>query len=507
MVALAALSGLAAHVHAKPPDLPDNPTIIVNEPNLSLPCLCWDRVCAPVQQAMTTSLWYNVHPLMVFLPTEQVVILTNAEEKTVVCPFTQPARQRVRAGEEIGTGRTVLENLEALEKAAAFLEEAKKHPSVWNHWEAFADAEKLRALVPGSPCEEHVHGILNELMAKGRQLGMCQLAQFGEWYQKMEQVCCPIEVRLMQPITVDCTDTPLGVVFDHLRQTTGVAIVVEDSPCLKERVTFHVKQMPARLVIDMLATPAGMVRTVRGNVVCLTSCKLVAPESAPRGEECCAQKSACPRCETLHAQYLKKQITTAKRSSEVVAQVNGLMKACYKAIENCQHEAAIDLARKAHELDSKRVEGDPLVYKFHLLAEKQPPRCGLMEMKPSNNYPEQTRHQSLRPAQPLGEADMVDGKLVKSAASPTRKGCGLCCVCQELSCCGVTLADAARWMAKLYLEPMIPGSSDKGCLSLGLSSTGHVNAFLQAPHDGVIYHVMLKDGVFFMWMKPQARSH
>ena len=70
---------------------------------------------------------------------------------------------------------------------------------------------------------------------------------------------------------------------------------------------------------------------------------------------------------------------------------------------------------------------------------------------------------------------------------------------------GVTLLDVGRVLAELYLTPLMP-EGNKGCLSLGLSLSGKPSAYLRAPLDGVVYNVMLKDGLFVMWMTPEARA-
>src|SRR5262249_30227752 len=78
--------------------------------------------------------------------------------------------------------------------------------------------------------------------------------------------------------------------------------------------------------------------------------------------------SACPKCEEMHAAHARKKKQHDKRGTE--KRVEKLMKACYDAIDEGNHERAAHFARKAHRLDPQRVEGEPVVYKLDLLAEK-----------------------------------------------------------------------------------------------------------------------------------------
>jgi hypothetical protein len=253
----------------------------------------------------------------------------------------------------------------------------------------------------------------------------------------------------------------------------------------------------------------------------------------------------------------------------VKEQVNGLMKACYLAIEGGRYAKAADLARQAHALDGARVEGDPLIFKFHLLDDKDVPCCcphGCLEpaspecpsCQPSKNYllPEQPKQDeeenlSLRPALPEVDPGMVaalddiySDVLVQVQEAPTGSlqfGVGVnsdagltgslvlnernfdCFVkatpkadCDKggeeatshsfalpllsLDDCSVTLLDMGRVVSQACLGPVMPKESDKGSLSLGLSLTGKIDAYLRAPHDGVVYNLMLKDGVVIVWM-------
>jgi hypothetical protein len=51
--------------------------------------------------------------------------------------------------------------------------------------------------------------------------------------------------------------------------------------------------------------------------------------------------------------------------------VSGLMKACHLLMNQGMYHQAAELARQAYALDPERVQGDPLIYKMHLLSEAQ----------------------------------------------------------------------------------------------------------------------------------------
>jgi len=132
------------------------------------------------------------------------------------------------------------------------------------------------------------------------------------------------------------------------------------------------------------------------------------------------ETSACPKCEELHARHVQRLARKhgckgRKHEAGIAEQVNGLMKACYLAVEEGRYTKAIELARQAHALDPMRVEGDPIIYKMQLSmpreieAPAEPGTCP--GNRPSNNYPDHPIDGglSLRPELPAINPDVVTG--------------------------------------------------------------------------------------------------
>lgn len=632
---------------AKPPDLPDNPPIIVATPQdasaqptpivpgtiLALPCPAAGLSLPPVmQQGLNTALLFNAHPFVVFFPAEPPASCTCPR------PACQPAQPSACPA------RTVMENLEALEKAAELFEQAKKCAGEGRYTEALECVEKMRALVPGSSYEQRADEVAKEVaqqvgfdtfkqafleasrdclagsflhpgsglcwmsqaQAMMEQMGRqeqerrragweylsraaehgaafafevldcafcqstgCRLPYFINFYssdpsermavllQASErqraideaceraaaatpacgQPCCPVQRKMLTPVNARWTSVPLGAVLADLDHAHAVTVVVEPIVPLDQPVSLDVHGQPLGVVFDMLARPFGLQPVVRGDCVYLTQARCAGGEECCEGQGCpkgCCECPACPQCEKMHARAVKKQKKQAKSSKAGIdEQVDGLMKACYLAFQEGRYGKATDLAREAHALDPRRVEGDPLVYKFGLLAEKpkakakgaqedcsdKAPCCPACPCKPSNNYP-QKKGASLT----IGLGVNSDAGLTGSIALNERnfdaapaenafRGAGQerkCCPLCDLGCCGVKLADvcevACALLKEMYLAPAIPSDSGNNCLTVGLSSSGQVNAFCRARREGVVYNALLKDGVFLMWMTPEAKA-
>jgi hypothetical protein len=708
---------------AKPPDLPDNPPIIVApqswpqyapaDPQVPIPAECFrsehgglvtikmSRVSPEdakneaylkcltlhpmMQQGLNAAILFNAHPFVAFFPAEP----------PATCPCPRPTCQPAQPCP--CPTRTVMENLESLEKAAELLEQAKKCAAEGRHTEALECVEKMRALVPGSSYEQRAEEVSKEVTKQvgfeaikqafaeasrgclagtflhpgaglcwmsqaqatleqmGRQeqerrqagweyltrtadhaavyafevldCAFCQatgcrlpcfinfysadpsermaaLLQTSESLRALEQEwgriaampqacgtpCYPVQMKMLTPVNARWTAVPLGDVLADLDRAHAVTVVVEPIVCLDQPVSLDVHGQPLGVVFDMLARPFGLQPVVQGDCVYLTQAR------CPAGEECCEGQGctkacecpACPQCEKMHAKAVKKQQKKQGKSSKagINEQVDGLMKACYLAFQEGRYGKATDLAREAHALDPRRVEGDPLVYKFGLLAEKpaakgcqedcsepKAPCCPACPCKPSNNYPQKNGPQSHLSGPRDGQIFIVSGSQMRQAEAarqvpiypgqvlscPPRvqeanngslmfglgvnSDCGLagsvvlnernfnvqakkslpaenafrgagqemrCCPLCDLSCCGMKLADvcevACEVLKEMYLAPAVPEDSGNNCLTLGLSSSGQVNAFCRTRHSGVVYNVLLKDGIFLMWMTPQAKA-
>ncbi len=521
---------------AKPPDLPDNPPITVAQqyyapadPQVPIPygstrpedgglykeqletwAYVWGQNLHPmVSQALTTPVLYTVHPISSFFPAQQPA--------PVVCPC---GGQSCQPGQPCQL-RTVIENLQALEQAAALLAQAKQLVAEGRATEALECLDQVRALVPGSPCARHADEVAAEV---GRH------AAFADAF------------RMAFEEAVRDYWGPRGVF-----PATGLCWMSQ---------------------LEQLAAATN--QCAKGSEECC--------EAAGCPKQCDKCESACPQCEKMHAQHVKIKVVKSK-AAESKALVDGLMKACYEAIEEQQFGKATDLARAAHALDAKRVDGDPLVYKFGLLAEKpkcnggqeecsepKAPCCPNCPCKPSNNYPAQGAGQNkqssgrqiiiignertgqniiLRQAgqcphevrecpltgnvqQAKGGSLTIDvgvnsdagltGSVVLNERNCNVVKCANCAKCSassccplcRLSCCGVKLTDACELagyvLKEMYCSPAVPNDAGNNCLTLGLSSAGQVNAFCRTRHEGVVYHLLYRDGIFLMWMTPEAKK-
>lgn len=464
LLALAALTSRATA--AKPPDLPDNPPIVV-APIPSLPPSPWVDAPSifPAQPAVTeyevtlspdgerfllATLLLNAHPFVAFLSSEQSVACD--------CP-PQPADKHAWAAADLVATRTVLENLQALEKASECLSRAEKMAKEGKLVEAAAALEQAQKLVPGSPCAQRAGEMLKTACAamqakRGdceeaeegagsewgclrsfKQFGMCQVNGLCEQAKQCEKTAfrgAGQEFRathLMRPITVHCDNTPLRVVLEELRDMCGIHMVVEGKVCLDRPVCVHAERTPICTVLEMVLRPMGYTPKVCGQVVhvcgekacctkggseCCEESKCCVKKKCCSEEGCCKEAagpkmcggSACPKCDALHA----------KRNDGVEEMVTYLLKGCYLAIEQERYEIAADLARQAKSLDPVRVEGDPVVYKFSLLGEcggqKPCPQSCPGACRPSNNYPVQKQPEgedlSLRPKLPAVDPAVVE---------------------------------------------------------------------------------------------------
>jgi hypothetical protein len=188
--------------------------------------------------------------------------------------------------------------------------------------------------------------------------------------------CCPVEAMLRTPASFLFPGVPLSQALETITCRCGLPIVV-DQRSLREAgvdldqipVHLHVEGMTLQMVLDALVCPNQLHVEVKGCVVLITAAPDVHPVVSDNAQPKMCGGSVCPKCEELHA-----------KCAGIREQVDGLMKACYLAIGEGRFEKAADLAREAHALDPARVEGDPLLYKMHLLQDKHP------EKSPSNKF-------------------------------------------------------------------------------------------------------------------------
>lgn len=537
---LAALLALTGFTAAKPPDLPNNPPIIV---------------ATPASPAVTTTILYNVHPFIAYLPQEEPAPCTRVMGQPI-----QPALQASQC-------RSVLDNLAALEKATTLLTEAKVVARQGRYSEALERVAIVRALVPGSCCDQQAAAVLAEVvsamrdaqfqkafvealqqieeeklaacggLAKCQQFGLCwatQLRQLGEQLQtqaaaqRVERQRAGWEY-LGQVLDQGCV---LGFeVFDcFLCQATG---------CRMPRLINVYSSDPNARMQQLLSSSAELQQLERDwkqiwiedQPVHLTPERIhggtsAAPANCCKDGKCCKTEecqqpavgvkmchgSECPKCEQLHAAYVK------QKQAGIEEQVTGLLKACYHAIEEGHFEKASDLARQAHALDAERVAGDPLMYKFGLFEAKPseekccpekccPEKCCPATSKPSNNYPEKkTPSGTLTIGLGINSDVGLTGSIVLNEknfdAQPAPKKCEGCKGC----CHQFSLADVWAVARAVYATPLVPTNHDQNCFKVGLSSSGNVDAFLRAKESGVVYNLLFKDGVFLIWMTPEAKT-
>jgi hypothetical protein len=518
---------IAAPLFAKPPDLPQNPRITVApliQPCEPAPLPAEDlsgttnQPSQPInpeesegkglntdlREILTSSLFLNAHPFVAFWtgewqhPDEPAGAVAGPAPSA--CPYLrqkEAARQVRVLGE--GPGRSFMENLDALEKAAKGLEEARRLAQDSKFREALECLEVVRRLCPGSGMDERAQELAAQVVSTAARSGATLAGQPAS-------PCCPVEVLLQTPVSFAFEGLPLSKALETITCRCGVPIVIDrgslpsadGASVLDTPVSFHLDGMPLRAALDALLCPHHLRAEVKGCVVSVTAAEAPGQTDEPPAK--CG--SACPKCEELHAKH-----------AGVAEQVNGLMKACYLAIGEGRFEKAADLAREAHGLDPARVEGDPLVYKMHLLAQKcmkgrgkkpdATPRCApndTEEEKPCQDPP-----LSLRPELPGVSSDVVPAMdaVLTTTDEPGKKDGDLkhsFCFGLDVECCGVSLEQVL-----LLLNGCFPCAASDNGLQLSLSGGGF-SFRCQAPFNGVNYTVLYRHGVLLMGMTPEAKE-
>jgi hypothetical protein len=487
-------------VAAKPPDLPYNPRITVAQPPA-------DSENAPADPGLPIPLgnvpvgvsalhFLGVHPFVAWEGT------CEAPEPRSICPHLQ--QQADRQSHSLND--------------ASFVDEACKEIEAAVKQASGKEAENQEVACDCCPCCWWLN-----------QFGMCWMSRVLDWCKlcceekagaqeeseehPCDTVCGTIERKLQRPFSADCKGMPLSKVLDEIRDHFSLPIVV-DQEALKKAgiaspdaiaVTFHVEQMPLRVALDMLLRPHHLKAEVTGCVLCITAMPASTQgEGEEAGEEPAAKScgSACPKCEEMHA-----------KCAGIEEQVTGLMKACYLAMGEGRFEKAADLAREAHALDPARVEGDPLIYKMHLLAEKctkpcPATKCPSTPCQGANNQPDPAACdapvQAIRPALPAVNGDTVPaldavltGKDEEGKDSEKHGefqiGLGL-----DLECFGVSLEQV-----KALLGGKLEAAPEKNTVVLGLSPLGDFSIQGTVPCNGCFWSFTYRGGALLLWPTPE----
>jgi hypothetical protein len=539
---------------AKPPDLPNNPRITVAQPadggiyepadpQLPVPLEStnpedgglWTRydfrgdadahrLTALLNEVASTLHLLGVHPLIAWegsfaapeqpVPSEITWGAPEAPEPPSICPYLQQQADRPI--------RSI--NDEALaDQVHKDIEEAIKQPS-------FKQAAEEQEPAAGScPCCSWVS-----------QFGMCWMSRVLAWCggccaEKAvdEQKCCchaggaqeeaeahhcdtvcgHLERKLLQPLAADWRNEPLAKVLDDIRDAFSLPIVVDEESLKKAGiaspdhipVTFQGEGMPLRTALELMLKPHGLGAEVKGCAVHISAI----PATRQGGKEEASEEpaglacgSACPKCEALHA-----------RRAGVEEQVTGLMKACYLAMEEGRIDKAADLAREAHALDPARVEGDPLVYKMHLLAQKcagacHGASCPRNPCRPADKNLDPATcdapDQPVRPDLPAVDEktvpaldDVLTGK--DEASKAEEPGEFKLLVGLDLECFGVSWEQAKGLLAgKFDLD-----APEKTSVVLGVSPLGEITFQGSLPWKGSCWSFVYRGGAFLLWRTPE----
>jgi hypothetical protein len=235
-------------------------------------------------------------------------------------------------------------------------------------------------------------------------------------------------------------------------------------------------------------------------------CISAKPESTQNGGEEASEEpaakgcgSACPKCEALHALH-----------AGIEEQVTGLMKACYLAMDEGRLDKAAELAREAHALDPARVEGDPLIYKMHLLEQKcvipchgtscprNPCRPGDREVDPATCDEPGTAPQPDLPAVDGSTVPALDEVLTgkdEEDKDGDEHGNFQIALGVDLECLGVSLEQVQALLeGKFHVA-----APEKGSVVLGLSPLGDFSVKGTVPWQGSCWSFVYRGSTFLLW--------
>jgi hypothetical protein len=521
LAALLAMPVLANTLFAKPPDLPQDSKIVVAP---QVPCEqeappqesaipesgLWrpfregsplsteepDQMTIALREFLSSSLFIQAHPFLAFWgetcgqPSPPAPMIA---EKMSPCPYLieQNQSKPIHVVNPYAA-RSVMDNLRALEQAAEQMQLARQFAGAGRFLEALECLEKVRALCPGSSYDRPIEEAYGEFIAAAD----AQMEKKTEASEEEPQECGCCWCGWLNQFGM-CWMDSLRSYFMAMHMSREV---YDPDPDKRVRELLENSE-------DLRLIEKEWERIVSSDRSAPTPSPHVQPGSEPDAHEevSCPRMcgSACPKCEAMHAKYLKE--------AGIKEQVNGLMKACYLAISVGHIEKAADLARQAHALDPARVEGDPLIYKMHLLAEQSIQTAPKKGACPKSQCPKccPTEHPgcdepgpSVRPNLPRVSDDVpvaldevLTGKDVLSKPK-SKKGCFTLGV--DLECCGVSVEQTALMLQGWFLPPPLTEHSMQ--LSLGISGIAMQGA---VPYNGVDYMLYFRDGLFFVWMTPE----
>jgi hypothetical protein len=525
---------------AKPPDLPNNPRITVVQPDavpvLPVPLGCispedsviWadptgnfdvdvHRLTASMNELASTLHLLGVHPLIAWKGTPADAGQEMSFEPTGVWPEAPepPSVQPYVQEQPVMPMHSLTDD--------ALVDQIHKEIETAIHQACYEKAgEEPEPALGGCPCCSWM-----------TQFGMCWMSRILDWCQQhceekptckekccaheccseyecpCDTVCRTIERRVLHPISADYEGMPLSRVLDELRDVSGLPIAVNEESLKKAGiasldeipVTFHVEAMPLKLALNQLLQPHHLQAEVQGSALCISA----KSESTQGGEEASEEPapaecgSACPKCEALHAEH-----------AGIEEQVNGLMKACYLALEEGRFDKAAELAREAHALDPARVEGDPLIYKMQLLAQKcvipchgascpsNPCRPADKEVDPATcDDPDPMPRPDL-PAVDAGTVSDLDDVLTgkdKEASDDDKHGSFAIGLGLDLECAGVSLEQVEALLEGKFELP----EPDKGSVVLGLSPLGEFSVKGTVPWKGTYWSFVYRGCSFLLW--------
>jgi hypothetical protein len=312
--------------------------------------------------------------------------------------------------------------------------------------------------------------------------------------------------------------------------------------CCAQKTACACKQVKECCCVEKTTCPCVKAKEVAacscskkaGSACCAAGCE---GSCAGKCEECAQVKSVEKKAARTEKQARKaekqarkaeKQARKARKVSRrestrgVEEQVTGLLKACYHAVQNEHYEKAADLARQAYALDARRVEGDPVVYKFSLIETcaarriaSPTPECPAVTA--SNNYPTPVVTHVFVPAytvtvgedglERIGVDFSVPGVQVHSDSGVIGEVMpeeGSFCTTLLKAVAPESCLDAASYLVNLFVPSMLlPDEVDNGSITFGLSTSGDINFQGLAKYKGMVYRAVIHNGFFFAWTTPQ----